>query len=326
MNITLMQINAFLTVARFGSFTKAAHELHLSQPALSVQIQQFEEGLGLRLFDRNTRHVDLTSTGRDLAPLLRHLMQEFEAAVTSAQDISAKRQGIIRFACLPSLACTYLPEAIAQFRKLHPQVSFVLRDAVGKRVVSMVREDEVEFGITDGEPNWPDFESFELSRDEMHVVFPSSHPIARRKKVTLHEIAEYPLVFLDPETNSRIMLDNAFAAENRLVLPACEVTYISTAIGMVRAGLGLAILSSLSIKATNLRSIPEIRSRRIDDPGLVRSINLVKKAGRALTPSAQSFADLLINLSRGNRWGSSQSSAPRKSAYVGQQVRVALAR
>jgi DNA-binding transcriptional LysR family regulator len=325
MNVTLMQINAFLTVARFGSFTKAAQLLHLSQPALSVQIQQFEEGLGLRLFDRNTRHVDLTRAGRDLAPLLQRLMQEFEAVVVNAQDISGKRQGIVRFGCLPSLASTYIPEAMAQFRKVHPQVSFVLRDAVGRRIVSMVRADEVEFGITDGEPNWPDFETFELSQDEMQVVFPNSHPIARRKKVTLSEIAEYPLVFLDPETNSRIMLDDALAAVNRLVMPACEVTYISTAVGMVRAGLGLAILSSLSIRATNLKSISDVRSRRIDDPAFVRRISLIKKAGRSLTPSAQAFVDLLIESSKGNRWGSGLKGIQKKADYVSQKVRLAVA-
>jgi DNA-binding transcriptional LysR family regulator len=300
MNVTLMQIKAFLAVARFESFTKAAELLHVSQPALTVQIKQLEDMLGVRLFDRNTRHVQLTRVGRDLVAPFQHLIQEFELVVANAQGIGAKRKGMVRFACLPSLASTYLPNAIALFRKQYPNVSFVLRDAVGKRILAMVRADEVEFGITDGEPNWPDLETLALYQDRMHVVFPKTHPIAKRKKIVLSDIIEYPLILLDPETNLRIVLDEALAAAGKFIMPACEVTHISTAVGMVRAGLGLTLLSSLSIKATNLKSIAAVQSRLVDDPPLVRHISLIKKAGRSLSPPAQSFTELLLKLSKKN--------------------------
>ena len=141
MNVTLMQIKAFLTVARFRSFTKAAQVLRLSQPALTVQIRHLEEELNLRLFDRNTRHVDLTRTAHELIPLLQHSMQEFELVLANAQGLAEKRQGTVRLACLPVLASTYLPEVIALFRKRYPQISFVLKDAIGKDVAAMVRAD-----------------------------------------------------------------------------------------------------------------------------------------------------------------------------------------
>jgi DNA-binding transcriptional LysR family regulator len=300
MNVTLMQIKAFLAVTRFESFTKAAQLLHVSQPALTVQIKQLEDMLGVRLFDRNTRHVELTRVGHDLVPSFQHLMAEFELVVGNAQGIGAKRKGMIRFACLPSLASTSLPKTIALFRKQYPHISFVLKDAVGRRIVSMVRADEVEFGITDGEPNWPDLEVFQLARDRMHVVFPKSHPIARRRKIKLEEIITFPLILLDPETNLRVVLDEAFAAAGQFVMPACEVTHISTAVGMVRAGLGLTLLSALSLKATNLKSIPAVQSRVVDEPPMVRHINLIKKANRSLSPPAQAFVQMLRDLSGEN--------------------------
>jgi len=301
MNVTLMQIKAFLAVNRFDSFTKAAELLHVSQPALTVQIKQLEEMLGVRLFDRNTRHVELTRVGNDLVPSFQHLVSEFEMVVANAQSIRAKRKGMVRFACLPSLASTALPKAIALFRKQYPHVSFVLRDVVGRRIVSMVRADEVEFGITDGEPNWPDLQVYELFRDRMHVVFPKSHPIDKREKITLDEIINYPLILLDPETNIRAVLDEAFASAGKFVMPACEVTHISTAVGMVRAGLGLTLLSALSIKATNLKSIPGVKSKVVDEPPVVRNISLIKKQNRSLSPSAQAFVQLLLDLSKKNQ-------------------------
>ncbi|MGH9354615.1 MAG: LysR family transcriptional regulator [Terriglobia bacterium] len=301
MNATIAHIRTFLTVARFGSFTKAAHLLHLSQPALTVQVQQLEEALNLRLLDRNTRHVKLTRSGGDLVPVFQHLIHQFDVVVAKAQGLDERRQGVVRFASLPSLACTWVPEVMSHFRKRHPRVSFLLKDAIGRRIVQMVRSGEVEFGITDGNPNWPDLENRHLFRDEIHVVFPESHAIGALRRVTLDAMAEYPLILMDAETHSRRMIDEAFAAVNRVVMPACEVTYASTAIGMVRAGLGLAALTFWSIKATNVDSIPGLCSRQIDDDGLVRRISLIKKAGRALTPTANAFMTLLIRRSKATR-------------------------
>src|ERR1700733_1080308 len=122
MDVTLTQIRAFLTVSRFQSFTRAAALLHISQPALTVQIRQLEESLGLRLFDRDTRHVQLTPSGRDLLPTLRRLLSEFEGVAANARDLSTKERGMVRIGCVPSIATTCLPEAIEQFRERYPHI------------------------------------------------------------------------------------------------------------------------------------------------------------------------------------------------------------
>jgi DNA-binding transcriptional LysR family regulator len=300
--MNIMQVKAFLTVARVNSFTRAAELLHVSQPALTVQVRQLEEFLNLKLFDRNTRHVRLTRSGHDLVPVFQNLLVEFESVVENARGIAAKRKGLIHLGCLPSFATTHLPTIIADFRKIHPQVSFVVKDSTGGRIMAMIRSDDVEFGISDVDPSWPDLEFTELYRDKIHAVFPKSHPIAKLKKITLDDISKYPLVLLDSESNSRTVLDGAFVSRGRLVTPACEVSYTSTAIGMVRAGLGITLLGSLVIEASNVHSFPELQFRSIPDPTFVRRIGLIRKKKRSLTPSAQSFADLLVEYSRKNRW------------------------
>jgi DNA-binding transcriptional LysR family regulator len=302
MNITIMQLKAFLTVARFGSFTSAAQVLHISQPALTVQIQQLERSLNLRLFDRDTRNVVLTPSGRMFAPMFQRLFLELETIVDNAQNFSELKQGIIRLGSIPSVATTYLPETISAFRERYPQVSFDLRDANGHGVVELVRSGKVEFGITNADQKWPDLDVTELYEEEIHVVCPKNHAIASLKTVTLEEIAQYPLVFLDTGFNSRTVLDAAFAAAGQFVKPVCEVSYTSTAIGMVRAGLGLAMLGSLVVSASNLYSFPDVMSRRIDHPDLVLPISLIRKTGRSLSPSSQAFVDMLIKTNKKRRW------------------------
>jgi DNA-binding transcriptional LysR family regulator len=291
MDVNLRQMRAFMAVARFGSFTRAAQLLHLSQPALTVQIRQLEQALGVRLFDRNTRTVSLTAVGRELIPAFQRLLQEFDAVVVNAKDLSAKRHGVVRLACLPSFASTILPGIIAQFRRRHPRVSFVLKDAVGKRILGMVRADDVDFGIGVADAEEPGLETLYLMQDRMHVVFPSRHPLARARKVTLEVLRNYPLVLMDPESSVRAIVDAAFARTGRLAVPACEATYMSSAIGMVRAGLGVTILPSTAME---LRANPRLRSKPIEDAGLTRRIVIVRKARRSLSPAAESFVDELL--------------------------------
>ena len=291
MDVNLRQVRAFMAVARFGSFTRAAQLLHLSQPALTVQIRQLEDGLGAKLFDRNTRSVSLTAVGRELIPAFQRLLQEFDAVVINAKDLSAKRHGVVRLACLPSFASTILPGIIAGFRRRHPRVSFVLRDAVGKRVLSMVRTDDVDFGIGVADAEEPDLETLYLMQDRMHVVYPARHPLARTRKITLDIVRDYPLVLMDPDSSVRAILDAAFARTGKLVVPACEATYMSSAIGMVRAGLGVTILPSTAME---LRANPRLRSKPIEDPGLTRRIAIVRKTNRTLSPAAESFIEELL--------------------------------
>ena len=290
-DLSLRQIRAFVSVAHLKSFTHAATLLHLSQPALTVQIRRLEEALAVKLLDRNTRSVELTRVGRELAAVFQRLLRELDAVVIDTRDLAAKRYGVVRLAALPSVAAGLLPDVIAHFREANPRVTFVLKDVIAGRVLGLVRSEEVDFGIMGGEFVEPSIEVVYKARDRMHVIFPAVHPIGSVLEITLEVLADYPLILMDPDTSVRAIVDGAFIAAGRLPIPACEATYMMTAIGMVRAGLGITILPG---DAREIRAEPSLRSRRIDDPSFERTIAVIKKAGRTLPPVSEGFLEELV--------------------------------
>lgn len=291
MNVDVRQIRAFLSVARFESFTRAAQALNLSQPALTVQIRNLEEGLGLKLLDRNTRTVGLTRMGRELLPALQRIVADLEAVLSEARDLAGGSHGIVRLAALPSQASGFLPEVIARFRAANPRIAFAISDTVASGVLRQVRDETVDLGLTGGRVFDVDLEILHVSRDRMHVVCPHGHPLAQGGPLTASLLARHPLVLMHPSTSVRAVVDAAFAASGLPVVIAAEPTYMSTAVGMVRAGLGVAILPG---SAMEVRAEAGLASWPIADDAFMRDVSLIKRADRTLPPASENFARVLI--------------------------------
>lgn len=288
MHITLGQIRAFVTVASTNSFTRAAEVLALSQPALTNRVRQFEEALGLRLFDRNTRSVELTHVGRELLPIFLRTITEFEGAVVNARDFVSKAKGLVRLACLPSCAATLLPDLIARFQLDHPNVTFEVEDALNSAIATLVREDRVDFGIGMADQGDGDLEQIKLFDDAMMVIHPEGHPVAEAATISVEILAAYPLILMNRGSSVRDLVDGAFIAAGRTATPACQVRYMSTAVALVRAGLGLAILPSTAVE---IRSQANVRARPIQDPAFTRTIVLMRRRHSPVRPVVQTFID-----------------------------------
>jgi DNA-binding transcriptional LysR family regulator len=291
MDVSVRQLRSFVAVAKLRSFTRAAATLHVSQPTLTVQIKRLEEALRLKLFDRTPRSVELTRIGRELLPSLERTLRDLDTVLADTNDIAAERRGVVRIAALPSFAAGVLPDAIKAFRVDHPGVSFELKDVIASRVLAAVRAEDVDLGFTGGETSFPDIETVFATRDEMMVVYPKGHSIGTAAKVTAQVLAGYPLILMHQETSVRAVTDAAFNKAALLVSPASEATYMMTAIGMVKAGIGIAILPA---SAGEVHAEPTLRSRRINDKNFSRPVALIKKAERTLPPLSQSFVKLLI--------------------------------
>jgi DNA-binding transcriptional LysR family regulator len=286
MDLNLREIRAFIAVAQTGSFTRAASRLHLSQPALTVQIHRIEDLVGARLFDRNSRNVALTTIGRQLLPLLQKSLQDMENVLHDARSLSEGSSGQIRIACLPSFAASVLPDFILAFSNEMPTVTFAIRDVVASVVNQLVRNEDVDLGLTGGALADPAIEVLHAGEDRLCVICPQGHPLMKKRHVRIEDVAAYPLVLTATGTSVRAVVDAAFEDAGCLPLVACEPTYMMTAVAMVRAGLGLTILPR---SAREIRAEPSLVARPIDDPRLVRPVTLVKKRGRTLPPVTKAF-------------------------------------
>ncbi|WP_398467346.1 LysR family transcriptional regulator [Tardiphaga sp.] len=290
MDVSIRQLKSFIAVAKFKSFTQAAMHLNVSQPTLTVQIKRLEETLGFQLFDRSPRAVVLTRVGIELLPALERILQDLDSILTHAQDSEDRQRGIVRIAALPSFAAGALPDAIREFRDEHPGVSFVLKDAIASRVLNLVRSDEVDLGFTGGETNFADIEHVFSARDQMMVVYPQGHPIDGQRRITPKLLAAYPLVLMDQGTSVRAVTDFGFSKAGLMPSPASEATYMMTAIGMVKARIGVTILP---VSAREVAAEPSLRSRKINDPNFSRAVALIKRADRILPPLVEAFAMFL---------------------------------
>ena len=291
MMYSLPQLRAFVTLADERSFTRAARRLNLSQPALTVQIRNLESSFGGKLFDRDSRGVALTRVGSELAPRLRRLLADLDSAMSEAQEIANGRRGTIRIAALPSFSAGRLPAIVARFRATNPAVSFVIRDAIASKVVDAVQSEAVDIGLTAGVALTEDIEVLHEAADRLCVVFPRRHKLAARRKIALADLADFPLVLMDPETSVRAIVDAAFVSAGRIIRPAAEATYMMTAVSLVRAGLGVTILPA---SAKEIDAEPTLRARVIDDERFSRTISLVKKRKRTLPPACEDFLKELI--------------------------------
>ena len=295
MNLNLRQFKALVTIAKLGSFTKAAEQLHLSQPALTVQIHDLETALGGRVLDRNTRSLRLTPLGNDLIPLLEGVLRGIDSVLASSRGLASKTSGTLSIAATPSAFSTILAATIPGFRRQYPDISIRVRDAVAHRVVSMVKAEEVDFGIGCLDKAGPDIQITPLFADRLRVLFATSHPLAQKKSIALIDLVGFPLIMLDAESGVRSLIDRGFESIGHPVVPAYEVSFISTAIGMVKAGLGISILSAAAMKTGRLSGV---KSLPIRHGGFNREVRIIQKSRRPLSPAAASFIKALTTAAK----------------------------
>ena len=157
LNLSTRQLRAFLALAELKSFTRAAHRCHLSQPAFSALVRSLEESLGARLFDRDTRNVELTVEGKLLEEPARRLLADFEGLVADMGDRVARRKGRVSVAALPSLAAGWLPALFAEFRHANPGVDLALHDTLSDQCLELVRAGRADFALAATGPESPEW-------------------------------------------------------------------------------------------------------------------------------------------------------------------------
>lgn len=286
MNVSLRQLQALVAVAQTGSFTLAAERLFITQSALSGLIRELESSLGLRLFDRSTRRLRLSSVGAELYPQVEKILQDLEGVVTGIGHLKALQRGKVRVAVPQLLACTLLPEVMASFQAQHPGVQLRLVDCAVESVMARVFAGEVDFGIGPERETNSDIEVQELFTLPFMVVLPPQHPLAKKKVVQWSDLIGQSLITLQGQFTELLVSDAGEAARELHKEAFMQVTFMTTALSMVRAGLGISLVIPY---ARILVEQNGLVMRPLGQPTVERSFWIFTRKGRSLAPAAQAF-------------------------------------
>jgi DNA-binding transcriptional LysR family regulator len=293
---SMADLRAFVTVGELQSFAAAANALHLSQPALSRRISHLEGQLGVRLFDRTTRSVQLTLLGSRFLDQVRGLVDDLDRSVTSLRDAALLEAGDVTIGCVFSAVHHFLPPLIRAFSSEHPHVLVRLIEEGADEVLASVKQGDADFGLNYIGMQDPDVAFTPLLKEPYVLACPAGHALARRRSVRWAELAQHPLVRVSHASRNRLFIDQALTDLPPLPRPVCEVRHVSTLIGMVENGLGLAVVPQLTLP----QDTSSVVGVRLEDPAVTRTIGLIQRAGRSLSPAAQAFVQLLMQASRGS--------------------------
>lgn len=292
-NCEILDLRAFQAVVDLESFHRAADALHISQPALTRRIQKLEQSIGAPLLDRTTRHVAATAIGQELLPLVRRMLEEFDGSLFALKDGGSKRQGLITMACVPTAAFYFLPTVIKRFGNDYPHIRLRIRDLTANEGLQAVARGEVEFGINLMGNSDPDLSFEPLIDDPFVLAMRKDHPLADHEHIHWHQLDGYPLVVVDRSSGNRALLDGALAKHNLRLNWFYEVTHLNTSLGLVEAGLGISVLPRL---ATPQEEHPYLVTRPIIDPVVTRTIGIVRRRSAPLSPAAEKFIEVLLNI------------------------------
>ena len=290
MNLSTRTIQAFLALVELKNFTRAASHCHLSQPAFSALIKSLEDSVCLKLFDRSTRHVQLTPEGERFLHSALRIQAELQACEKAMRDTALLAQGRVAVALLPSLAAGWLPDVLQQFLGQHPGVEVAVLDVLSEPCIAAVGNGEADFALAAIRADTPDLQAELFCSDDFHLVCREDHPLAAQERLGVADLLPWPFVHLARHSSVRQYLDAAFFPQSMHTL--VEVEQLATVMGLVHAGLGISVVPALSLFHFDK---PGLITRPLSLPGMDRQIYLVRRRERSLSLAAQALYRLMLD-------------------------------
>jgi DNA-binding transcriptional LysR family regulator len=284
------QLRAFITLARRGSFTLAARDLHLSQSAVSHSMKALETDLGCRLFDRMSKKVLLTQAGEQLLQHADKIILEMSAARESLQQLGKWGHSRLRVGA-STTACQYiLPEVLSEFKKSYPQAMIIVEPGDTREALELLRGNQVDLAIALEPKRDDDFDFTPLFSDEMVFVMAPSHPWARAGRVERDEIPRQQYVLYAKSSFTFSLVADYFHAEDMVLNIVMELGSMEAIKELVKLGLGVSILAPWiarkEIESGELVTLP-LGKRK-----LKRTWGLLHWRGRRLTMAEETFVSL----------------------------------
>lgn len=290
MKIDFDGIQAFVAIAELGGFSKAAEHLHVTQTALTRRVQKLESYLGLRLLDRTTRYVEVTAVGREFLPQAKAIVSEMTLAVGRLKDMSKNARGSFTLACVPTMASHVLPTVIHRYATAHPGNRIRLIDTSAFEVRDAVLHGQAELGIGVPTDRHPDLAETPLLEEPLMFFCREEHALSRMKSVTWSDMRETDLIVVSSMTATRVFTDYQLAKRGISLSGAYEVQHHATAISLVAAGVGAAILPASTLEEG---ARPGVCRIPLTNPVVKRKITVLRRKNTTLSPAANAFFDVL---------------------------------
>ena len=308
MNVALRQLRAFLAVARHGSFSRAAQDVGLSQSAVSLSVRQLEAELGLKLLDRTTRQVQLTAVGATLVASGSRLVDELDVTLMELRDIGVQHRGRVKMACVPAVARSLMPRCVDHCSEKWPNISLGIDDCAATDVVRKVGRGEVEFGIASGDIANAELHIEPLMEDPFRLVCRRDDPIAASGVATWGQLSGRKLVMLNNTSGSRQVIEATLTRTRTRVDTFLELAQPSSILGMVEAGIGIAVVPQL---AAPRQDDALLATCRLIEPSVNRTILLLRRRDRSLSPAAAAVWAALQELYGNTRAENKSKTVPR---------------
>ena len=289
----LQGIQAFVKIAEIGCFTRASQFLHISQPALTRRIKKLEDSLGTALFERSTRSVRLTAVGREFLPKAKNLIDFYESSILSIKEMATHQIGVITLSCLPTAAFYFLPSVIRDFNNHYHNIRIRILEHSASDCLDAVLNGDADFGINMINITHPSIDFTPLVNEPFVLACRRDHPLAQKSLVLWEDLADIRLIGVRRSSGNRSLIDQALENVNWKPNWFYEVRHLSTSLGMVEAGLGVAVVPSLAMPTDEHHVLV---SRPLVEPVIRRTLGLVQRRETALSPAAEKFREMLLKV------------------------------
>ncbi|MCG6917653.1 MAG: LysR family transcriptional regulator [Deltaproteobacteria bacterium] len=289
------QVIGFYQIAKLGSFTKAAEATFRTQPALSQQIKALEEELHCHLFERiGKRKLMLTSAGERFLTFAESILENYDSLREDLNELKGSQKGRLKIAAPFTTLYHLFPDVLKQYSEHFPQVELTILDRSQQTVIQLVKSGDVDFGFTVESEVPGDLATLRWKKVETALMTPIGHPLARGKRVTLRQIAKYPLILppKDLRFTCRRMLEERFqklGLHYQIVMESSNVELTSLYVEM---GLGISF-------ATVVRDLPALRQRKLEFLPMDQLfkpdfIGVVMRKDKTLASYKSSFINILL--------------------------------
>ncbi len=289
--ISLRQLQIFESVARHLSHSRAAEELYLSQPAVSMQIRQTEELVGLSLFEQSGKKLFLTEAGHEMLQFSRSILQligEMEAVFDKIKGLEHGRLNIYAV----STANYFMPQLLARFIQLHPKIKVSLQVANRDAVLKQLADNVADFAIMGQPPEGADLQSEAFMQNPLVVIASPQHPLVRVRHIKPRQLSQETFLLREPGSGTRGVVERFFASHRLALPPHMEMDTNEAIKQSVQAGMGVGIISRHAI---NL----ELEAKRLavldaEHFPIVRHWHIVSRKGKRLSVASQAFKQFLL--------------------------------